>query len=76
MLENNGATRRDRTGDLLITNFLVWAYAIDSVFGLRCGRLVYSAWRALVEPDSEPKFDMQSVAPFLASNGDNAGRVH
>jgi integrase len=34
VLENYGATRRDRTGDLLITKFRVRAYAIDSAFGL------------------------------------------
>jgi len=28
-----GATRRDRTGDLLITNFHVISYAIDSAIG-------------------------------------------
>ncbi len=30
-----GATRRDRTGDLLITKFRVAVYAIDSGFGVR-----------------------------------------
>ena len=28
-----GATRRDRTGDLLITKFRVWRDVVDSVFG-------------------------------------------
>ena len=30
---SSGATRRDRTGDLLITNFHVISYAIDSMIG-------------------------------------------
>jgi len=29
---SSGATRRDRTGDLLITKFRIEGYAIDSVF--------------------------------------------
>lgn len=30
----HGATRRDPTGDLLITKLRVWVYAIDYVFGV------------------------------------------
>ena len=30
-----GATRRDRTGDLLITNFPLYLHAIHSIFGHR-----------------------------------------
>jgi hypothetical protein len=43
VLENYGATRRDRTGDLLITNFPLYVYAIDSVFGYTSVLLAYSA---------------------------------
>ena len=51
-----GATRRDRTGDLLITKFRVAVYAIDSVFGgCRC-TLADSAWSARIEPCFEPNF--------------------
>jgi hypothetical protein len=32
------------------------AYAIDSPIGLPWFSLAYSAWRALIEPDFEPKF--------------------
>jgi hypothetical protein len=31
--EIHGATRQDRTGDLLITNLRLWTYAIHSAFG-------------------------------------------
>ena len=33
VIENSGATRRDRTGDLLITKFRVWRDVVDSRFG-------------------------------------------
>jgi hypothetical protein len=33
MKDLDGATRRDRTGDLLITKFRVWRDVIDSGFG-------------------------------------------
>ena len=39
-----GATRRDRTGDLVITKFRVMAYAIDSAFGPRHVLWAHSAW--------------------------------
>ena len=51
-----GATRRDRTGDLLITKFRVSAYAIDPVFGVCPCTLAISAWSARIEPDFEPNF--------------------
>jgi hypothetical protein len=51
-----GATRRDRTGDLLITKFLVPPYAIESEIGLTLETLAYSVWRALIESDFESKF--------------------
>jgi|SRR6185312_2404778 len=51
---NPGATRRDRTGDLLITKFRVSAYSIDPVSGDRRRALATSAWQARIEPDFEP----------------------
>jgi hypothetical protein len=39
----SGATRRDRTGDLLITNFRLYPYAIDSLVGMPPFPLAYSA---------------------------------
>jgi len=40
---SSGATRRDRTGDLLITNFSLEAYAIDSPIGATSRSLAYLA---------------------------------
>jgi len=42
-----GATRRDRTGDLLITKFCFVPYAIESTIGLSLETSAYSAcpWR-------------------------------
>ena len=40
--------------DLLITNFDIQPYAIGSTVGQAPSLLAYSAWRALIEPDSEP----------------------
>ena len=60
----SGATRRDRTGDLLITKFRVSVYAVDLVFGgCPCG-LAVSARSALIEPDFEPNFRML-ISPVL-----------
>ena len=41
--------------------FHLRAYAIDSVLGLSQHPLAYSAWRALIEPDSEPNCDPRSA---------------
>ncbi len=58
--ELSGATRRDRTGDLLITKFCFQPHANDSTVGLRLTASGYSAWRALIESDFESNFDRAS----------------
>jgi hypothetical protein len=58
VIGKSGATRRDRTGDLLITNFHLSPYAIHSKVGLRVILLAYSAWWALIEPDFEPNYSI------------------
>jgi hypothetical protein len=55
-LEIFGATRRDRTGDLLITKLPVYSYAIHSTVGQTPHILARSACWALIEPDSEPNY--------------------
>jgi hypothetical protein len=39
----SGATRQDRTGDLLITKFRVWRDVVDSGFGATAAFLANSA---------------------------------
>jgi hypothetical protein len=56
----DGATRRDRTGDLLITKFCFLPYAIDSTVGLNLETSAYSAQPALIESDFESNFDRAS----------------
>ncbi len=43
----------------LIRNLPLPSYAIGSKVGQRPVSLVYSAWRALFEPDSEPGFVLE-----------------
>jgi hypothetical protein len=63
-----GATRRDRTGDLLITKFRVSVYVSDPVFGVGVCTMVFSAWSARNEPDFEPNFGCP-VASALGQQG-------
>jgi hypothetical protein len=51
-----GGTRRDRTGDLLITKFHISLYAIDITFGPCPVLWVNSVSRALIESDFESRF--------------------
>jgi hypothetical protein len=55
-IQNYGATRRDRTGDLLITKFHIRPHAIDITFGPCPVSWAYSASRALIESDFESEF--------------------
>jgi hypothetical protein len=55
--QSDGATRRDRTGDLLITKFRVSVYVADSAFGVSRCTLAISVWSARIEPDFEPIFE-------------------
>jgi hypothetical protein len=53
-IECNGATRRDRTGDLLITNFPFKVQVIDSSCGVPASDLAFSAHIADTDPPVAP----------------------
>ena len=67
--KRSGATRRDRTGDLLITKFRIAVYAVHSRFGVAArARWQFRPGRHVLNPILNPTSSARArVTPFLAS---------